>query len=252
MEPTLHNGQVVWVNKLIMGPRIYTDFHFSSPNLHCVRLPGIRPIRIGDIVIFNQPYGWGGNLIGFRINSVFCKRCWGVPGDTIRITNGRFVLGNDTCSLYKQDGVVQTHNDMNDAHLLMLQDSVLLASNRLKIGKFAGEDKRWTIKEFGPIVIPKSGMKIMLDSVSRKHYAKVLAWEKRCSRTSTNKDLNTIYTFQQDWYFFVGDNLMNSEDSRYFGFVPADFVVGIVPEKKKTRASSIIDSNNVSRAQLHR
>ena len=36
------------------------------------------------------------------------------------------------------------------------------------------------------------------------------------------------YTFRQDWYFFVGDNVTNSKDSRFIGFVPADFVIGIV------------------------
>ncbi|MDO5000179.1 MAG: S26 family signal peptidase [Bacteroidales bacterium] len=42
-------------------------------------------------------------------------------------------------------------------------------------------------------------------------------------------DAASTYTFRQDWYFFVGDNVTNSRDSRFFGFVPADFVVGIVP-----------------------
>ena len=37
------------------------------------------------------------------------------------------------------------------------------------------------------------------------------------------------YTFRQDWFFFVGDNVTNSRDSRFFGFVPEDFVAGIVP-----------------------
>ena len=37
------------------------------------------------------------------------------------------------------------------------------------------------------------------------------------------------YTVRQDGYFFVGDNVTNSRDSRFFGFVPADFVIGIVP-----------------------
>ena len=38
-----------------------------------------------------------------------------------------------------------------------------------------------------------------------------------------------MYTFRQDWYFFVGDNQLDNKDSRYFGFVPANFVFGIVP-----------------------
>ena len=40
------------------------------------------------------------------------------------------------------------------------------------------------------------------------------------------------YTFRKDWFFFVGDNVVDSRDSRYLGFVPEDFVAGIVVGKK--------------------
>ena len=51
MEPTLHQGERVWVNKLIMGPRIYTCFDFSHDTLACFRLPGFRSPRVGDIAV---------------------------------------------------------------------------------------------------------------------------------------------------------------------------------------------------------
>ena len=75
MEPTLHTGEGVWVNKLLMGARIYTKFDFEdSPELHCFRMPGLRKLRVGDIAVFNYPYGWGGDTIAFKINYVYCKR----------------------------------------------------------------------------------------------------------------------------------------------------------------------------------
>lgn len=218
MEPTLHTGQGVWVNKLLMGPRIYTKFDFESPELHCIRLPGLRRLRVGDVAVFNYPFGRGGDTIAFKINYVYCKRCWGAPGDTVRI--------------------------VADDQLRAIPDSVLLRNRCLKAGQFAGEGERWTIKDFGPIVVPKRGMTIVLDSVARRHYARVMAWEERFAdrgRRMTEKGQWTsksgrqmtgaTYTFRQDWYFFVGDNQADSKDSRYIGFVPEDFVVGIVPGK---------------------
>ena len=215
MEPTLHTGQGVWVNKLLMGPRIYTKFDFESPELHCMRLPGLRKLRVGDVAVFNYPYGRHGDTIAFRINYVYCKRCWGAPGDTVRI------VANEP--------------------LQAIPDSVLLERRVLRAGQFAGEGERWTIKDFGPIVVPKRGETIVLDSVARRHYARVIAWEERFrvkpGMTKEEPGMTErvpgmaagTYTFRQDWYFFVGDNQADSRDSRYFGFVPADFVVGIVP-----------------------
>lgn len=211
MEPTLHTGEAVWVNKLLMGPRIYTKFNFESPELHCIRLPGIRRLRVGDVAVFNYPYGRGGDTIAFKINYVYCKRCLGAPGDTVRI--------------------------VADEPLRSIPDSVLLRNRCLKAGQFAGEGERWTIKDFGPIVVPKRGMTIVLDSVTRRHYARVIDWEERSMPQAVAgnmllpKTMPETYSFRQDWYFFVGDNQADSKDSRYIGFVPADFVVGIVPGK---------------------
>ena len=247
MEPTLHTGQGVWVNKLLMGPRIYTKFDFESPELHCIRLPGLRRLRVGDVAVFNYPYGRHGDTIAFKINYVYCKRCWGTPGDTVRIVDGRLEIpgqAGDDGRMFWDDG--RMAGDGRWPRVLgEIPDSVLLERRVLRAGQFAGEGERWTIKDFGPIVVPKRGMTIVLDSVARRHYARVIDWEGRSpvkpgmteSVPGTAESVPgtaergpaETYTFRQDWYFFVGDNQADSRDSRYFGFVPADFVVGIVP-----------------------
>jgi signal peptidase I len=38
------------------------------------------------------------------------------------------------------------------------------------------------------------------------------------------------YEFKTDWYFFAGDNVLNSRDSRYFGLVPEEYIIGIVSD----------------------
>ena len=220
MEPTLHTGEGVWVNKLLMGARIYTKFDFEdSPELHCFRMPGLRKLRVGDVAVFNYPYGRGGDTIAFKINYVYCKRCWGAPGDTVRIVDGMLETAETV------DPFSSLAQRMRDT-----PDSVLLRMRMLRAGQFAGERDNWTTKDFGPIVVPRKGMTIALDSINRKHYERVIRWETGVTVGEFAHSNSPKYTFQQNWYFFVGDNVTNSRDSRFFGFVPADFVIGIVPK----------------------
>jgi signal peptidase I len=233
MEPTLHTGEGVWVNKLLMGARIYTKFDFEdSPELHCFRMPGLRKLRVGDVAVFNYPYGRGGDTIAFKINYVYCKRCWGTPGDTVRIVDGRLETETaETVARHPSHG----SNLFSSLAQRMQQtsDSVLLRMRMLRAGQFAGERDNWTTKDFGPIVVPKKGMTIALDSINRKHYERVIRWETGVTVGEITHSNSKNYTFWQDWYFFVGDNVTNSRDSRFFGFVPADFVIGIVPKGKR-------------------
>lgn len=83
MTPTIQPGNKVIVNKLLFGPRIYTEFHFNKKGqeLKSFRLKGVRDIARNDIVVFNFPVH--NNKISFRINHVYCKRVIGLPGDTV-------------------------------------------------------------------------------------------------------------------------------------------------------------------------
>ena len=217
MEPTLHSGQPVYVNKLKMGGRIYTKFDFEEDSeLHCFRMPGFRRLRPGDIAIYNYQYGRGGRKIAFKINYVYAKRCVGCPSDTISIVDCHYA--NSSVDFV---GVPLS----NEAALRAIPDSVLLSANCLKAGRFAGERENWTIKDFGPIVVPAKGMTIKLDSISRAHYSIVLEYETGLAPEDVP---GPDYTFKEDYYFFAGDNVVNSRDGRYDGFVPEKYIVGII------------------------
>lgn len=215
MEPTRYTGEAIWVNKLLMGGRIYTKFDFESPELHCFRMPGLRKLRVGDCAVYNYQYGWEPGKIGFKINYVYAKRCVACPGDTISIVGGQYVNS--------RTGAVGIPA-VKEAELISLPDSLLLEWKSFKAGSFAGEKDSWTIKDFGPIAVPARGMTIRLDSLERRHYARFIEYE---TGLPIEEISGESYTFSQNYYFFAGDNVVNSRDGRYDGFVPEDFIIGI-------------------------
>jgi len=90
----------------------------------------------------------------------------------------------------------------------------------------------WNIDNYGPIKIPKKGWTIELNGKNLTFYKRCIeAYEGNKLRVIggkvyINDNESTKYTFKQDYYWMMGDNRHNSQDSRFWGFVPFDHVVG--------------------------
>ncbi len=95
------------------------------------------------------------------------------------------------------------------------------------------EEWGWNVDNFGPIYIPKAGDNMKLDTVTYFIYERAIkvyennpTLEMKDNKVYLEGKEITSYTFKQNYYFMMGDNRHNSADSRFWGFVPEDHIVG--------------------------
>ena len=220
MEPELTIGDNILVLKPTIGPRVFNLFaSMRNEQTEIYRIPGIKKIQRNDILVFNFPHPNSWNKIEMHILKYYIKRCVGLPSDTLSIQNGFFhVKGIETSlgNMESQNKIATTEQFEDGIFHSFPFDSII----------------SWNIKDFGPLYIPGKGDSITLNQTNCRLYRKLIEWEQQESlqyKDSTiflNGTPINGYRFQKNYYFMAGDNGMNSQDSRYWGLLPEEYIVG--------------------------
>ncbi|WP_185862210.1 signal peptidase I [Blattabacterium cuenoti] len=227
------------------------------------RFPSMQSIQRNDIVVFNFPKDSNHKIIDRKDN--YIKRCVGVPGDLIYIKKGvlfvnhkkeSFFLKKQQAYLIKTENIplnieyikdkmdiedVQFIGEKNDEffYQIMLTEKKAiqiknLFDNIIFIKKYIlpisfqenyifPNNYGWNRDFFGPLHIPKKGELIRLNLKNIHIYNEIISYEKG---VKINNPLKKYYKIKNNYYFMMGDNRHNSYDSRYWGFVPEDHIVG--------------------------
>ena len=219
MEPELTTGDNVLVWKPTIGPRIFNLFaSMRNEQTEIYRISGFKKIKRNDILVFNFPHPNSWDKIEMHILKYYIKRCIGLPGNTLSIQNGYFHVQGIQAPLGNTNSQKQiaTTNKFGDG-----------IYNSFPFDSVIG----WNIKNFGPLYIPARGDSIRLDRAHFKLYKKLIEWEQKESLqykdsiAFLNGKPISGYRFLKNYYFMAGDNGMNSQDSRYWGLLPEEYIV---------------------------
>jgi signal peptidase I len=189
MENTLLVGDYVLVNKLVHG--MPADGGERSGAAGAGLLPSIRSIHLGDVVVFRFPEPGDAPL--------FTKRCAGLPGDEVMMRGGRLYVNGVPVSF---SGIVPL------------------------------PEERGQEGTFGPLRVPRAGEEIQLSDGNYRQWEGLLRREGHTPGYDPQRGVLLDgepagrYVVRNNYLFVLGDNRAHSFDSRSWGLLPEENVVG--------------------------
>ena len=222
MAPAIEPGDHIFVNKLSLGPRLYENLGFlKGKKTKMKRIRGFSKVKRNDVLVFDFPYDTPGKIKQGG-NTFYVKRCVAIPGDTFHIENGIYKVKGISKGL----GHIERQKEMSEK-----DEESFIDDLRYTFPKDTTHF-RWTIKNFGPLYVPAKGINIHIDTLSVLLYKNLIEYETgkvisvENSKVYLGGSIIHSYTFLQDYYFMSGDWIFDSIDSRYWGLLPDDLVVG--------------------------
>ncbi|MGD8305382.1 MAG: signal peptidase I [Ignavibacteria bacterium] len=222
MEDTILVGDFVLVNKFIYGSSSPKYIPFTEVQLPYFTLPALKEPQATEIVVFEYP-GNRDQLVADELGVNYVKRCIGTPGDTVEIKDKVvFVNGKELW--------LPTHIKYYQG-----RTGSFLKPKPKGYGdpRIFPKGMNWNEDNYGPLIVPKEGYTIPLNKYNVEQWRTIIDREYGKRVVKVVDDVVTInnipvssYTFKKNYYFMMGDNRDDSLDSRFWGFVARDMIVG--------------------------
>jgi signal peptidase I len=213
MIGTIIEGDFLVVNKFIYGISTPRYLPFTDIEIPHLKFPAFVDPKRDDIVVFHFPGNRGEVKSQQPIN--FVKRCVGIAGDTIQIVdNTLYVNGREFPSI----------------------QTIAIETNRYRLktvnGSTYSHDNQLNKNNFGPVVVPKKGERIFINSDNINRWKVFVEREGHHVNVENDGSIEIDgihtehYTVEKNYYFMLGDNRNDSYDSRHWGFLSEDNVIG--------------------------
>ncbi len=211
MENTLVPGDFLLVNKFIYGATTPRNIPFTEIRTPFFRFPSLKDPKRGDVVVFDFP--GNANVMKSPEITNYIKRLVGLPGDSIRIIDKVLYVNSEVFpdppeSRFSPEISRNPHSDI--------------------FPRGSG----WNDDNYGPIRVPKKDDIIKLTPDNMDEWKIFIQREGHSIRlTADNKVFvdekeTAAYRVERNYYFMMGDNRNNSSDSRVWGFLPEDNIIG--------------------------
>jgi len=214
MKNTLLEGDFILVNKLAYSFSTPHQVPFWGKRLDRMEIASTGKPEFNDVVAFEIPANFYDPAASDY--SILIKRIIGLPGDTIELKDQELYINKIK---YRTPSFIKIN--LNDKPFVKADSKIF------------PYDSKWNLENYGPIVIPKKGMTVELTPKNILQWQNAINSEQEKKAISVEGTVITLngtpirdYTFEKDYYFVLGDNRQNSIDSRYFGYVPEDWIIG--------------------------
>lgn len=213
MKQTLLVGDYLFVNKLAYFLRSPKYIPFTSTEIPYFSIP-TGTVDRGEVVVFEYP-GDRDLVIPREKKINYIKRCIAVAGDTVMIRNKQVYVNGQP--MENPVGLRYKDNPLDSLDVQM---------------KIFPKGAQWNQDWFGPIRIPKQGDQITLTRENLEQWEIFIMREGHKAQIGANGEIeidgkqNNVYTVERDYLWMMGDNRDDSEDSRFWGFLPEENVVG--------------------------
>jgi signal peptidase I len=213
MENEIMAGDFLFVNKFIYGGTTPRTIPFTNVRIPWFRVPAFRDVHRGDVIVFEFP-GQRDEVESPEF-MFYLKRCVALSGDTVQIINRLLLINGKPAPIPRN----------------MKFNSYRIAPPGYAEPRIFPKGAPFNEDNWGPMVVPSKGEVLQLTPENLERWTTFIEREGHKvgydrGRIVIDGSPASSYTVQRNYMFGMGDNRDNSLDSRFWGFIPDENLVG--------------------------